>query len=195
MTRLCHQGGEEALTAVWVISSPPISILNNFKILHEIISISSHIIYFILLKTLLILFTFVLAFFSLTLPVFMHFKTALLRYNSYTMQLTHLFFYFSKMIPFLDFYFFGCVGSSLWHAGSSLWRAGVPVVVVCRLSSWGALGAQLPCGTWDLSSLTMDGTRVPCIGRRILNHWTTREVHLTHLKCAILWLLRTGGDG
>ena len=29
---------------------------------------------------------------------------------------------------------------------------------------------------WDLSSLTRDQTHVPCIGRQILNHWTTREV-------------------
>ena len=29
---------------------------------------------------------------------------------------------------------------------------------------------------WDLSSLTRDWTHVPCIGRWILNHWTTREV-------------------
>ena len=29
---------------------------------------------------------------------------------------------------------------------------------------------------WDLSSPTRDRTRVPCIGRRILYHWTTREV-------------------
>ena len=28
---------------------------------------------------------------------------------------------------------------------------------------------------WDLSSPTRDRTRVPCIGRRILYHWTTRE--------------------
>ena len=31
-------------------------------------------------------------------------------------------------------------------------------------------------GTWDLSSPTRDGTRTACIGRRSLNHWTTREV-------------------
>ena len=31
-------------------------------------------------------------------------------------------------------------------------------------------------GMWDLSSLTRDGTRVPCIVRRILYHWTTGEV-------------------
>ena len=29
---------------------------------------------------------------------------------------------------------------------------------------------------WDLSSPTKDQTCVPCIGRRILSHWTTREV-------------------
>ena len=29
---------------------------------------------------------------------------------------------------------------------------------------------------WDLSSPTRDRTCVPCIGRRILNHWTAREV-------------------
>ena len=45
---------------------------------------------------------------------------------------------------------------------------------------WGLLSscaawAYLPYGTWDLRSLTRDGTCVPCIGRRILNHWTTRE--------------------
>ena len=28
----------------------------------------------------------------------------------------------------------------------------------------------------DLSSLTKDRTRTPCIGRRSLNHWTAREV-------------------
>ena len=31
---------------------------------------------------------------------------------------------------------------------------------------------------WDLSSLTGDRTCVPCIGRQILSHWTTREVPL-----------------
>ena len=31
-------------------------------------------------------------------------------------------------------------------------------------------------GVWDLSFPTKDQTRVPCISRRILNHWTTREV-------------------
>ena len=29
---------------------------------------------------------------------------------------------------------------------------------------------------WDLSSPARDQTHVPCIGRRIFSHWTTREV-------------------
>ena len=32
-----------------------------------------------------------------------------------------------------------------------------------------------PPGMWDLSSPTRGRTQVPCIGRRILNHWITRE--------------------
>ena len=32
---------------------------------------------------------------------------------------------------------------------------------------------------WDLSSPTRDQTCVPCIGRRILNPWTTRKVPTT----------------
>ena len=29
---------------------------------------------------------------------------------------------------------------------------------------------------WDLSSRTRDSTLIPCIGRQIFNHWSTREV-------------------
>ena len=35
-----------------------------------------------------------------------------------------------------------------------------------------------PCGMWDLSSPTGDGTQVPCIGRQSLNPWTIGEVPL-----------------
>ena len=41
-----------------------------------------------------------------------------------------------------------------------------------------------PCGMWNLSSPTRDGTCVPCNGRRVLNHWTTKEVS----ACLILIL-------
>ena len=56
---------------------------------------------------------------------------------------------------------------SLRHAGS--------LVKARELSSCGAR-AYLPHCMWDLSSPTRDWTHVPCIGRWILYHWTTREV-------------------
>ena len=34
---------------------------------------------------------------------------------------------------------------------------------------------------WDLSSLTRDWTWVPCIPRRIRNHWTTTEVPVKNI--------------
>ena len=93
----------------------------------------------------------------------------------------------------------------LWCARSSLWRTGFSLVVACgfSLSSCGAWAPEcvgsVVCGTralslrcagsvvvarglscsvacGNLSSLTRDWTRVPCIGRQILYHWTTREV-------------------
>ena len=82
----------------------------------------------------------------------------------------------------LSLFFFGCIRSQVWHTGSSLWHMGsfvavhgLVLVVACGLqSAW----AQMPCSMWDLSSLTRDQTCVLCIGRWILNHWTTREVPL-----------------
>ena len=83
------------------------------------------------------------------------------------------------------FLYFGCIGSQLWHAGSfvaahrllSSWGMQFfsSLVVAHELSSCGAQ-AYLPCSMWDLSSMTRDRTRVSCIARQILYHWTTREV-------------------
>ena len=39
----------------------------------------------------------------------------------------------------------------------------------------------MPLSMWDLGSLTRDGTWVPGIERRILNHWTSRVVPLATL--------------
>ena len=71
----------------------------------------------------------------------------------------------------------------LWHVGSrvcglcSLRHMG-SLVEAYELSSCGTR-AQLPRGMWEPSSPTRDRTHVPCIGRRILYHWTTREVFLS----------------
>ena len=34
----------------------------------------------------------------------------------------------------------------------------------------------MPCGMWDLSSLTRDQTQAPSIGSSEFNHWSTRGV-------------------
>ena len=118
---------------------------------------------------------------------------------------------FFKKLKKNFFLFFGCVRSQLWYVGDlhcsmqalSLRRASFSLVVVCGFSlqlwhvgsrarglcSCGAQ-AQLPGGMWGLSSLTRDQTRVPCIGRRILYHWTTAEVPFFFFLNRILRLFR-----
>ena len=73
----------------------------------------------------------------------------------------------------------------------SLQRMGFSLVVAHGLSSCGAR-AQLPCGMWDLSSLTRDLTRVPCFGRWILKHWTTREVPSCFFVVAFQFFIYSG---
>ena len=52
----------------------------------------------------------------------------------------------------------------------------------CRISCCGEWvssvvpGLGCPVALWHLSSPTRDQTCIPCVGRWILNHWTTREV-------------------
>ena len=96
----------------------------------------------------------------------------------------------------------GCVGSLLLCTGFlQLQQAGVTLRCGARASHCGgfsccrawALGARV-CRLQQLwlagfvsprhvgSSWTRDPTRVPCIGRRILNHCTTREVPLFALN-------------
>ena len=96
---------------------------------------------------------------------------------------------------------------SLQHAGFSpvvvcrfsllwLWRTGSRVHGLCSLRHVGSLveaqelsscgtRAQVPRGMWEPSSPTRDRTRVPCIGRQILYHWTTREVPGQYFKIDI----------
>ena len=60
-----------------------------------------------------------------------------------------------------------------------LLTAVVPLVAGHRLQgsqASAALAHGLGCSTHVQSSWTRDRTSVPCIGRRILNYWTAREV-------------------
>ena len=56
----------------------------------------------------------------------------------------------SLNIFFLFFFFFAILGLSCW--------------------------VQVALGLWDLSSPNRDQNHIHCIGRGILNHWTTREL-------------------
>ena len=65
----------------------------------------------------------------------------------------------------------------------------VASLVVEGVRASGVAWAQLPHGTWDLNSLTRDQSHVPCIARRILSHWTTREIlNKSFLKSQNLFL-------
>ena len=55
------------------------------------------------------------------------------------------------------------------------WLCWVFVAVLGRAVVLQPKGLVVLC-VWDPSSSTRDHTQVPCIGRHILNHWTTREV-------------------
>ena len=73
----------------------------------------------------------------------------------------------------------------------------VSVAVVRSLSSCGTwapethaqqfwCSALLFHSMWDHSSLIRDGTWIPCIARIILNHQTTRKVHLIRIRSKML---------
>ena len=66
----------------------------------------------------------------------------------------------------------------IWCAlGSCLWWLLLLQSTSSRLVGFSTCcWAQLPWGMWNLSSWSRDRTHVPCIGRWIPNHWTTREV-------------------
>ena len=66
--------------------------------------------------------------------------------NTFSISLFYLFIYLKLKRKI------GCAGSSLW------------------------LLSLLPWSMWDLSSSIRDLTHIHCIGKQILNHWTTREV-------------------
>ena len=77
---------------------------------------------------------------------------------SHTVVLIHL---------FQDFFFFFFLVWTIFK---------VFIEFVYNISSGLYLGFW-PKGMWDLSSLTRGQTCTLYIGRQILKHWTTREVH------------------
>lgn len=69
---------------------------------------------------------------------------------------------------FFFFFNFGLTESWLWCMGFSL------VATRGGFSSCDTR-ALLLCNIWDLCSPTRDQACIPCLGRRILNCWATRE--------------------
>jgi len=60
------------------------------------------------------------------------------------------------------------------------------LIALHRLSNYG-VQAWLPCSMWALSSPTKYQIYIPCTGRWILNHWTTRAAPLEGFKqCSCL---------
>ena len=86
-----------------------------------------------------------------------------------------LFYFIFKIYLFI----FGCVGFSLLRAGATLlWCAGFSFWWLLWLRSTGSrhVDSVVVAPRHVGSSRARDRTRVPCIGRRILNHCATREV-------------------
>ena len=91
---------------------------------------------------------------------------------------------------YIYIYIFGYVWSYLPHVGSfvaehrllSSCGAWAPE---CLGPVFAACGLSCPHGMWDIGSQTRDGTHVPCIGKQILNHRTTREVPYIRDLCHI----------
>ena len=118
---------------------------------------------------------------------------------------------FCYFFIFLNLFIFGCVGSSFLCEGFlQLWRAGATLHRGAQASHCHGLsccGAQAPdaqaqqlwlTGPVALrhvgSSQTRARTRVPCIGRQILNHCATREARVLlfyyFLMASLIWLLQ-----
>ena len=65
----------------------------------------------------------------------------------------------------------GCISLSCGMQDLSLWCWGFSLVLALRSH-----------GIWDLHSLTKNQTCVPCVGRQIVNQWTTRKVPRLRLR-------------
>ena len=89
----------------------------------------------------------------------------------------HIYILFSKL--FIHFCIFGSASSPLLHADFlQLWRASFLLQRLLLLQSRGSVAVVHGlAAAWHVaSSQTRDRTRVPCAGRQIPIHCTTREV-------------------
>ena len=92
-----------------------------------------------------------------------------------------------------------CEQASLWvrWVGATLLECNLytPGLCICSTRAQQLQHVGSPAGAWQLwlmslvmeSSWTKDRTHVACIGRRILYHWSTRELTDTELFSDLLW--------
>ena len=81
-------------------------------------------------------------------------------------------------------YLFGCV--RVLVAACEIFRCSMRASLQLQPSSSRTSRLQVgPWGMWDLGFWMRDWTWVSCIGRQILNHWTTREVLTISLDSCI----------
>ena len=123
-----------------------------------------------------------------------HFFFFPLRMIAFRRKMGRMLFFLNKFIHlFIYLFIYGCVGSSLLHARFlQLWRAGATLHCGARASHcsvaehglqahglqqfWHVVSVVVAHGRHVGSSWIRARTRVPCIGRQILNHCATREV-------------------
>ena len=102
------------------------------------------------------------------------------------------------------FSFSSCSGRALL-SNCGVWASQSSGFFYCRTLALGCLGFSscrlsrvqytdlVAQGMWDLSSSTRDQTHVPCIGRRILNCWTTRKsLYMSFyvgICCYVSWIM------
>ena len=113
------------------------------------------------------------------------------------------------LLNIFSLFILGCPGSfccvlafsSCSELGCSLVVLQGPWLLLLRAQALGGAGLS-SCSTWAQelwytglvalwhaeSSWTRDQTRVPCIGRQILNHWTTRQVLGPTLDWGCVWV-------
>ena len=115
--------------------------------------------------------------------------------------LTSIFGFFA----FIYLFIFGCSESSLLNSGFlQLQQAGATLQLQCAgfsllwlLLLWSSLCSMASVAVCPgivalrhvESSRSRNQTGVPCIGRQIVNHWTTREVLLVYFTHTSLYLL------
>lgn len=84
----------------------------------------------------------------------------------------HILFYFLKNLAVLGFH---CIPWAFLNCTTGAFHWGMQASLI-TVEHAGSIVLSLLHVIWEVSLLTSNRTHIPCIGRRILNRWTTRKV-------------------